>query len=283
MAAVDDLGVSPDLTLDWSGGQREASLQQVFSHVTKLANDAIEWYIAAKNTKRVYARAIRMLAILLGAVAALLPTVSEIVESTRGMSERLIPAGWTAVLLGIVGALLLLDRFFGFSTGWMRYIRTELQLRQIAQEFQLDWEAERSGWQGSDPTPDQTLAMLARCKAFVTQVNTIVRDETTAWVEEFESTLRQIDESAKARPAVSEPGALNLSVTNGDASSAGWKLSLDGLEPEKYTGRTAAKRNLVPGRHLIKVTGEVGGKAVQAEKVITVPAGGTCEESLVLS
>ena len=197
--------------------------------------------------------------------------------------ESVIRAGWTAILLGIVGALLLLDRFFGFSSGWMRYISTELQLRQIAQEFQMDWEAEKAAWQGNAPSKDQILQMMARCKAFVPQVNNIVREETRIWIQEFESAIRQIDESAKAKTAITEPGALNLIVTNGDATTNGWTLSVDNGTPEMYQGKTAGKRNLIPGRHEIKIEGDIGGNVVKAEKVFTVPAGGICEETLTLS
>jgi hypothetical protein len=280
---VDDLATAPALSLDWGSGHTEQALQAVFDHVMTLADEAIAWYVDAKNRKRLYARGIRVLAIVLGATAALLPTVSEIIENTWDTSERVIPAGWTAVLLGIVGALLLMDRFFGFSTGWMRYIDAELKLRQITQEFQLDWEAERAVLRGDEPTREQALAMLARCKAFATQVNTIIRDETSAWIKEFERAISQIDESVKAKPVISEPGALNLTVTNGDLADHGWELSLNGATAERHQGKTAAKRSLIPGRHEITVSGTIGGKTVQAAKVVTVPAGDTCTESVTLT
>jgi SMODS and SLOG-associating 2TM effector domain 2 len=275
-----DLKPAPRLSLDWVPENATNALQQVHDHVLTLTEETINWYIGAKNAKRVFARSFRALSIILGAVGALLPTIGEILSDQHKSS---IPAGWTAVLLGIVGILLLLDRFFGFSTGWMRYISTELHLRQIAQEFQLDWEAERSTWQGAPPSKEQIGQMMAKCKALVTQVNNIVREETSMWVQEFENAIRQIDEASKAKQAITEPGALNLTVTNGDAAATGWTLSIDNGSPETYQGKTAGKRNLIPGRHEVKVQGDVGGKTLQAEKVITVPAGGACEEILTLS
>jgi hypothetical protein len=182
-----------------------------------------------------------------------------------------------------VGALLLLDRFFGFSTGWMRYMATELQLRQIAQELQMEWETQRASWKGDPPGEEQVQEMMARCRTFVSQVNTIVRDETNAWMAEFQSALSQIDEAAKARPAITEPGALNLTVTNGEAAQHGWTLILDDGKPETYRGRMAGKRNLMPGLHRIAVAAKIDGQDMQAEKVAKVPAGGTCEETLTLA
>jgi hypothetical protein len=276
-----DLGPAPSLSLDWSPEKATESLQKVFDHALGLANEAIGWYLHAKNGKGRFARRFRVVAIVLATIGALLPTAGELMADSFGTKP--IRAGWTAILLGIVGALLLLDRFFGFSTGWMRYIAAELQLRQVAQEFQMDWEAERATWKGNAPTGEQILEMMARCKTFVSQVNTVVRDETNAWMKEFESALQQIDDAAKAKPAITEPGALNLTVLNGEASTAGWTLAIDDGKPETHQGKTAGKRNLMPGQHQLVVRGKIDGKAVQGEKVVLVPAGGTCEESLTLT
>lgn len=276
-----DLGLPPRLALEWEPAQAEASLRKVFELVTALGEDTIHWYIRAKNMKRFWARGIRLLSILFGTTAALLPTLGEIFAGEKGKSS--IPAGWTAIMLGTVGALLLLDRLFGFSTGWMRYISTELQIRQIAQELQIDWEAERASWQGKPPDKDQILQTMARFKTFTVQINNIVREETSAWVQEFETAIRQLDEAAKARTAATEPGALNLVVSNGDEAADGWALSIDNGTPEQYRGKTAGKRSLLPGRHEIKIVATINGKTVEAEKVATVPAGGTCEEVLTLS
>ena len=98
----------------------------------------------------------------------------------------------------------------------MRYIGTELNLRQLNQEFQLDWEADKSTWLGAEPTSDQLRSTLGQFKAFVTQVNIIVRQETDAWIQEFQTTLKQIDEAAQAKTVVSQLGAANIEVTNGD-------------------------------------------------------------------
>ncbi len=55
-----------------------------------------------------------------------------------------------------------------------------------------------------------------RCKTFTSQISTIVREETNVWVQEFQNTIKTLDESIKAQPAVVEPGALNLTITNAD-------------------------------------------------------------------
>ena len=106
---------------------------------------------------------------------------------------------WASVAIGVAAALVLLDRFFGSSTGWMRFIRTEMHLRQLYQEFEMNWERERAAWAGQDPSAEQVHQMLGRAMAFVTRVSEVVRRETEEWVLESRGTFRQIDEAASAR------------------------------------------------------------------------------------
>ena len=74
-----------------------------------------------------------------------------------------------------------------------------MHLRQLHQEFEMNWERERATWAGQQPTAAQVQQMLGRAMAFVTRVSEVVRQETEEWVLEFQSTLRQIDETARAR------------------------------------------------------------------------------------
>jgi hypothetical protein len=122
--------------------------------------------------------------------------------------------------------------------------------------------------------------MLARCKAFLGQVNTFLEQEMAAWMQEFQATLQQIDEAAKARAEESKLGGANVSVSNGDQCANGWDLSIDNGSPRHYMGKTAALRDLVPGIHTVRVEGRINGKAVQAESVVVIPAGGTAQVEL---
>jgi hypothetical protein len=185
--------------------------------------------------------------------------------------------------LGVAAALILLDRFFGFSTAWMRYIAAELKIQQLNKEFQLDWEADKAAWLGVEPTADQLRSTLARFKAFVTQVNTIVREETDAWIQEFQSTLKQIDEAAEAKAALNELGAANIIVTNGDQCAGGWTLTVDGGNPSTHVGKTAGLRDLAPGIHTFKINGTITGNLKQAESAVSISAGATSSADLTLA
>ena len=101
--------MSADLTrgemgsLDWSPDKRASSLEAVFNHVIKLADDADGYYRSKRPSKRAWGRRLRFLAILLGAVAAVLPVIVQI-TTTNG--KPAIAPGWSAVALAVaaVGA-----------------------------------------------------------------------------------------------------------------------------------------------------------------------------------
>lgn len=272
-----DLMPYSELKFDWNSEHSEQSLNSVYLYAIKLAKDAISWYIYAKRKKKKGARIIRVLSIILAALAAILPTLSELLQQKDGTT--IIRAGWTTVSLGIAGSLLLLDRFFGFSSAWIRYIVAELQIKQINEDFQMDWETERAEWQGNPPTREQVIQMLARCKAFISQVNNIVRDETNAWVQEFQNSIKYIDDTLKTGSKQPEPGALNINITNGDIAKEGWQLKIDNGDFENYSGKTAAKKNLTPGNHLIRIEASIDNKVKQIEKVVLITPGGTCSET----
>ena len=181
----------------WKPGEVKSSLHVIFHHASKNAAGAIDWYERKKNSKKAWARCLRVLAIIAVTIAGIIPILAQIFED----SSLTIAPAWASVALAIAAALVILDRFFGFSSAWMRYIAAELKLSQILKEFRIDWERERAAWEGREPDRDQVQVMLAKARAFITQVDEIVRKETDEWIRQFQNILKQIDKAAKKKPA----------------------------------------------------------------------------------
>ncbi len=183
--------------LDWSSEHRRESIHIVYQRSEKHALDAIEWYLLSKRQKKFWVQGLRLGTIGLTALAGLLPIISEIFQST------LSPA-WASVALGSAGVVLAVDKFCGYSSAWMRFIAAEHQIRQSLHEFQMDYELEQAGWDNTQPSVEQTQVVLSRCKAFLFQVDAIIRQETDQWLAEFQDALKQIDSSAKAKAAAAD-------------------------------------------------------------------------------
>lgn len=182
--------------LDWSAEHRRASIHTVYRRAEKHALEAINWYLLSKRQKKFWAQLLRLGAIGLTALAGLLPIVSEI--------YRFSSPAWASIVLGLAGVALAVDKFFGFSSAWIRFIAAEHQIRQSLHEFQMDYELEQAGWDEAQPSVEQTQQMLNRCKAFLYQVDAIIRQETDQWLAEFQDALKQIDNGAKTRTAAQD-------------------------------------------------------------------------------
>ena len=274
----------------WDAADPAASVQAVYQRVEKHATSVIDWYLNAKKSKRRWARMFRTGAITLGGFAGLLPMFAQINHNVTPPKDSfwgfLMPLlqepVWASVFLGVAALLVLLDRFYGHSTAWMRFITTEHQVRQALHEFQIDCDIEQASWEGGQPGAEQVQAALQRCKAFVVKVDDMVRTETDRWVSEFQDAIKQVDEMAKARAALAETGAVNVSVSNGDKADGGWQLSVDGGPPATYSGTRAILASVAPGAHTLAISGAVGGKARSKQKQVTVLAGKTADVSFSL-
>lgn len=124
--------------LDWSPEQRRKSIHAVYQRAERHALQAIDWYLFSKKFKKVWAQRLRFGVILLTALAGLLPIASQ-------MSG--VPPIWASIALGLAGTVLAVDKFFGFSSAWMRFIAVEHQIRQCLHEFQVNYELELSSWE----------------------------------------------------------------------------------------------------------------------------------------
>lgn len=200
--------------LQWDPDNRQQSLTCIYKRAEEHAVNAINWYLASRRSKKRWAQWLRLGAIFFTAVAGILPILSQIFMTSR--CSLLTEPAWASVALGLAALLVGIDRFFGYSTAWMRFISTEHQIRQILHEFQIDVEAEQALWEGKPPNPEQLQKALSRCRAFLIQVDELIRKETDQWLAEFQNTLRQVDEAAQAKAAITEDGGVSATVTNGD-------------------------------------------------------------------
>jgi hypothetical protein len=172
---------SPSLgELDWSPEGRSASLSHVYAHADGLSLQAEQWYSRRRRKKRIGGMCLRVGAIVLGAVAVILPIVGQITVGADGKPS--IEPAWASVVLGAAAALVALDLYFGFTSSWMRFMVTEMQLTRLRHDFEYQWEEARA--RGA---PFEEL--LEHARQFVVAVHVELERETSAWVDEFRSNL----------------------------------------------------------------------------------------------
>lgn len=170
--------------LPWGDGDLVASLEAVYHWVEGEAIRAAAWYIHEKKWKARWSRALRILAILLATAGAAIPFVAA--------NNDNVGFEWGYVLLACAAGAVAMDRFFGFSTAWMRYMSAELAIQQRLQELQFAWAAMLITRGDRVPSAHEVAAELEKLAAAASAIGEEIRIETIAWAEEFQSNIGEL-------------------------------------------------------------------------------------------
>lgn len=179
--------------LSWEPNRLSEALNKLFDYSIAEAKRAINWYALKRAPKQLWGRILRVGAIFATGVAGVIPVLSQILAQAG--KANLAPA-WSTVALGIAALLVALDRFWGFTSAWVRFMLAEQALSEALISFQVDWENEKLAW-GTEPTQVHAREMVAQCKTFLTKIHKIVQQETNMWAAEFHSVIAQLEEAAK--------------------------------------------------------------------------------------
>jgi hypothetical protein len=183
--------VPPFPRQSWQPDQAATALAELYDWACTHTTAAIDWYLEKKAVKARGSRWLRLAAILLVTAGGSFP----VLVSTFG-NDSLLGIGYL-FLAGAAGCVAV-DRFFGISTAWMRYLTTELTLQRELQRFHVEW-SKLSARCGSLLTADEVEAHLTLLGTFVDRVSEEMEAETRAWVEEFRGSLTELTSTATAR------------------------------------------------------------------------------------
>lgn len=271
--------------LSWKTAQEiESSIQTAYAYAEKRAQQSIQWYLHNKGWKAFWSRSLRISAILLTTLGGLAP----IVGSTGWLKLQSFDYEPAVRMLGYVflalaAACVGLDSFFGFSSGWMRYILTALVLEKSLSEFRMEWAMIVAKLGGKSPTPEQVQSMLQRLKEFIAYVDGKVEEETRDWASEFKTSLSDVERKAKELGEAARPGAIDVTVTNGMDADGGFDVALDGMTVRTNVRGTKHQVGYVPpGPHKVEIIARVGGKTLEASELVNVASGEIVKATLAL-
>lgn len=278
MSKVGDLSPKDFPTeLSWDYEEEsKKSLDKLYDYAVGEVERYIQWYYEKRKVKRRLGLWLRVFAIVITAIAGIIPIVNGIAEN-----PLFIPPSLATLALAIAALLVLIDKFGGGTSGWVRYITTAQELSQLLEGFRFEWENIRITLNGS-PTTEQVTAAVSQCKDFIIKSHEVIRQETRLWVTEFQNVLKDLEKTAKAVAKVEDAGAINVVVDNGDQCEDGWKIKIDGGPERIYQGKQASIVNLSPKIHTVSVSGTINQKQKQAEKPVDVLSGKITNVTLTL-
>jgi SMODS and SLOG-associating 2TM effector domain 2 len=297
-----DIQTAGSECLNWDQTNTVKSLQDLRTFVEDEAGKTAEWYWREKNKKKIPSQRIQRFALLLTAAAGLTPIIIQVIKNWDVTKFKGFDSGPLASLLvGLAAALLGLDKAFGYSSGWVRYVLTATSMTKLLQEFRLDWVAIYSA-SSAPPTAEQQASLIQRAKTFVSDVQGLVLQETKDWATEFQSNMAQmekdvkaqldalkaqVDKIAKEREAGAVPGAIELTVANADKTDGfQYDVTLEG-KGGKVSGVAASSKvwtqiNTSPGQYKVTISAKAKGVPVSSSTVFAVQPGETVKVPLSL-
>jgi hypothetical protein len=245
------------------------------------------WYQGAIKPARRYSQLLRACAIVFTALGGLVPVLSSLDLLKPIASALFLPASTRVDQLGylflaLAGSFALFDRFFGFSTGWMRYVTTMLAVERRREAFRLEW-ALLGRRLGNPPDTNVAGRMLDVCKRAIQDVKELTERETEAWVGEFKSSLAQFEKDLRSQLDATRVGGVDVKVSDGERAIDGFELALDQMVVERVTGSSGSIAGIVPGLHKVAVSAALAGKRYHASQVVSVPPGGVVSIELTLN
>ena len=282
----------------WDPAQPALSLRDVRVAVEDECQKAINWYWWKKRKKSIPSQAVQFSALALTALAGLVPAAWQVMKGFNIGAKIQVDTGpVAAICLGIAAALLALDKAFGYSSGWTRYVLTATNLTKLLHEFRLDWIA-LVATAGDNPNADQQAKLIQRAKDFVSAVQGMILQETRDWATEFQSNMAQMEKdlkaqldalkaqvdqtakdreaAAKAQEEAAKPGSIELTVANADQTDGyEFKVTLEGPTPATDSvahSKVWARLNVAPGQYKVTIEAKAKGNPVVTSKIFEVKA-----------
>jgi hypothetical protein len=190
--------IHPEALPRGENGGISTDLNQLYCHMEASTIEAIDWYLKHKAFKSRMSKALRLGTIVFLSIGGSFPILAEIARRLGYLA--LSDQYWGYLALALAATCLGLDKLFGFSSGWMRFMKTQIVLQKVLAEFQLDWAMLLKETSHTTPSSlEHELKMLERLKKFRLRVLAEIEKEMQTWVEEFKSNLFQLEQQAESR------------------------------------------------------------------------------------
>ncbi|MXV16023.1 SLATT domain-containing protein [Hufsiella ginkgonis] len=260
-------------------GSLKKLVDKNFSDVSAETLGQAEWYQSRKQNKSRWSQTIRFASIVLIGLGGIFPLIGTI----NFRSGPVVVTNWGYIAIAIAGVLIFLDKFFGFSSTWIRYINAEMEIRKLLKEFTSKWQIEMARIElcNVELTYEKTVELLVSLRDFRSVIDELVKQETLIWTSEFQSNIAELQKIANTRTEATQPGAVRV-VLKDHTAYQDISIKPGQMESRPFTGGQSLLKNMSVGPHEICLTAKkkTGQSIVIVKGVVDVEANKTAELQL---
>ncbi|MEA5100899.1 SLATT domain-containing protein [Pantoea sp. S18] len=194
----------------------EQKIEKLYSYANGYKEGRCQWYWRGIARKR---RAAFLLLIMVFALVILATFIQAVVVNYYhgDVGEQFFLSQLAFGLFAMSIVLLLIDKVFGWTSGWVRYIKTVLDVEIIHNDFTSKWIANNSLNEHNFDTCYQNALKLV--KDFIQSVDGFQKRETDEWSMQFGDSLNQLGAMLKANQ---QENSQSSSVQNGNSQQEKW-------------------------------------------------------------
>jgi hypothetical protein len=260
------------------------ALATIYAEAISFSFTQRDWYWRHIGSKRAWGSGARAVTYLFAVFGVIAPLVTALVAKDSQLAITQIAVAALAAAGLVQGA----DKFFGWSSGWLRYVTTVTAMEKLTLQFELDWVGMMLV---QAPSACDVRGFFDIAKAFRIEIEKRRSEETDGWVAEFNSGMAALNEMIKFQKDATEKaaqaadaardtatgaqqlGALELTLTRGDAIADPIAVSIDGHEIATISGASWATKDLAPGLHVIAVGAGVAPARKEFSRAIEIKPG----------
>lgn len=258
-----------------SENSQALNLEVLYQDVIKSCDEQSRWYNINKGQKTWPSKIIRFSSVILFGLGGVFPLI--------GKTSKVDFTTWGYISIAIAGILLFLDRFFGFSSGWIRYTLTEMEINKRKADLQFQWKIEMIRIELSKELAsiEKKIELMTMLKDFSKEIADLVMQETNNWAAEFQTNISELQKMASAKLESGKPGSIKVIVKNGEKYGE-LIISTDGIERKRIRATETLIDNVNPGPHEVSVTAKIAEQRISVNVVVMIEAGKMSEATLML-
>lgn len=257
------------------------AVNSIFNGAQEFSQKKRQWYRDNIDFKKKASKVTRLSCFFLFLAGVILPLIA---ATSDIAPTKLLITQFGVVSLVIAGLGLALDRIFGWSSGWVRYISTLFEMEERTWNFTRDWSDYILKHDNKLTKKDMEI-LYKKASEFEVEITRLRNDETKQWIAEFNHGIALLNDLIRSQREETEqidaqqkdshqekPGAIEVDFLYKDGPVP-LNISMDDGEEIDFKGYSWSSNNqLTPGIHTINVH-TIGKDAPVISKSVTVGSG----------